>query len=237
MVLSPFFQMRYLKRVPANRFALRHSTIFILVLFYFPLAAQGAEKRATIQGVSHANLRTGPGVSHPANTILNVNDQLIIEGKEGEWYFVTALNGQKGYVHQSLVRVISGESVPATRDDVVATKPAVGEAQPLPKLAPVALSAAPTALSPATLEPALQDSEPLGVKAETKTSQAPVIADANDSRTVQTKSPPLIQLLEGREADIVLWLAIAVAFFLIGWICGGNYYLRRDRLRRTRLRF
>jgi len=46
-----------------------------------------------------------------------------------------------------------------------------------------------------------------------------------------------MELLEGRERDMVLWLTIAVAFFLIGWICGGNYYLRRDRIRRTKLRF
>jgi hypothetical protein len=51
------------------------------------------------------------------------------------------------------------------------------------------------------------------------------------------KSPSLIQLLEGRETDMVLWSAIAVAFFFIGWICGGNFYLRRDRKRRTKLRF
>jgi uncharacterized membrane protein len=36
---------------------------------------------------------------------------------------------------------------------------------------------------------------------------------------------------------MMLWAAIAIVFFLIGWICGGHYYLRRDRARRTRLRF
>jgi hypothetical protein len=51
------------------------------------------------------------------------------------------------------------------------------------------------------------------------------------------KSPSIIQMLEGRESDLVLWLSIAVVFFMIGWILGGNYYLRRDRVRRRKLRF
>lgn len=48
---------------------------------------------------------------------------------------------------------------------------------------------------------------------------------------------PLIRLLEGREMEILWWLGVALCIFIIGWICGGNYYLRRDRIRRTKLRF
>ena len=51
------------------------------------------------------------------------------------------------------------------------------------------------------------------------------------------KSPSIIQMLEGRESDLLVWLSIAVVFFMIGWILGGNYYLRRDRVRRRKLRF
>jgi hypothetical protein len=51
------------------------------------------------------------------------------------------------------------------------------------------------------------------------------------------KSPSIIQMLEGRESDLLLWLSIALVFFMIGWILGGNYYLRRDRVRRRKLRF
>jgi hypothetical protein len=51
------------------------------------------------------------------------------------------------------------------------------------------------------------------------------------------KSPSIIQMLEGRESDLLVWLSIAVVFFMIGWIFGGNYYLRRDRVRRRKLRF
>jgi hypothetical protein len=44
-------------------------------------------------------------------------------------------------------------------------------------------------------------------------------------------------MLEGRENDLVLWASIAGVAFIIGWICGGNYYVRRDRSRRRKLRF
>ena len=51
------------------------------------------------------------------------------------------------------------------------------------------------------------------------------------------KAPSLIQRLEGREGDVMIWLAIAAVFFLVGWIGGGIHARRRERSRRTRLRF
>jgi hypothetical protein len=60
---------------------------------------------------------------------------------------------------------------------------------------------------------------------------------AKEPNIPAAKSPSIIQMLEGRESDLLLWLSIAVVFFMIGWILGGNYYLRRDRVRRRKLRF
>jgi len=51
------------------------------------------------------------------------------------------------------------------------------------------------------------------------------------------KPLPVVRVLEGREGDILWWLAVALCVFVVGWICGGNYYLRRDRTRRNKLRF
>jgi hypothetical protein len=50
-------------------------------------------------------------------------------------------------------------------------------------------------------------------------------------------APSLIQRLEGREGDFTVWLALAVTFFLAGWIGGSIYSRRRERSRRGRLRF
>ncbi len=58
-----------------------------------------------------------------------------------------------------------------------------------------------------------------------------------DSKSQPKKSPSILQMLEGHEQEVLIGAAIATAFFLIGWIGGGNYYLRRERRRRTKLRF
>lgn len=51
------------------------------------------------------------------------------------------------------------------------------------------------------------------------------------------KPTSIIKMLEGHERELLAAVMIAAAFFSIGWICGGNYYLRRDRRRRSKLRF
>lgn len=53
----------------------------------------------------------------------------------------------------------------------------------------------------------------------------------------QGRPLPVIKVVEGREWEILRWLGVGLCIFIIGWICGGNYYLRRDRIRRTKLRF
>jgi hypothetical protein len=70
-------------------------------------------------------------------------------------------------------------------------------------------------------------------KREDSTSTSPVA----EQKAPGEKSPSIIQMLEGRENDLILWLSIAAVAFAIGWIFGGNYYLRRDRARSKKLRF
>jgi hypothetical protein len=65
----------------------------------------------------------------------------------------------------------------------------------------------------------------------------PFAAAADAPPPIAAKAPSLIQRLEGRESDVMIGLAIAVVFFLVGWISGGIHARRRDRSRRTRLRF
>jgi hypothetical protein len=63
------------------------------------------------------------------------------------------------------------------------------------------------------------------------------VPPATEQENPAEKSPSIIQMLEGRESDLLVWLSIAVVSFMMGWIFGGNYYLRRDRVRRRKLRF
>lgn len=76
-------------------------------------------------------------------------------------------------------------------------------------------------------------SETNNQKAERSAPTAPSI----EPKIPSDKSPSVIQMLEGREEDLIVWASIAVVFFAIGWVWGGNYYLRRDRVRSRKLRF
>lgn len=76
-------------------------------------------------------------------------------------------------------------------------------------------------------------SETTNQKTERSTPTAPSV----EQKIPSEKSPSVIQMLEGHEEDLVIWASIAVVFFAIGWIWGGNYYLRRDRARSRKLRF
>lgn len=48
---------------------------------------------------------------------------------------------------------------------------------------------------------------------------------------------PIIKVLEGKEWEVLGWFGVALCIFILGWICGGHYYLRRDRVKSTKLRF
>jgi hypothetical protein len=63
------------------------------------------------------------------------------------------------------------------------------------------------------------------------------IQNMQNEKVLSEKSRSIMQMLEGHETELLVAAAIAVVFFSVGWICGGNYYLRRDRRRRSKLRF
>jgi hypothetical protein len=71
--------------------------------------------------------------------------------------------------------------------------------------------------------------------APTARTAAEVMSDENAAPSPQPSS--LIRVLEEREDELMLWLTIAITFFIVGWICGGNFYLRRERKRSRKLRF
>ncbi|TAJ87194.1 hypothetical protein EPO44_15655 [bacterium] len=75
-----------------------------------------------------------------------------------------------------------------------------------------------------------------GVGEETK-SNLPVPPPPRLERESKGKPLPVVKVLEGKEREILWWLGAALCIFVIGWVCGGNYYLRRDRIRRRKLHF
>ncbi len=210
----------------------------ILPVIYCAAAAQGQARRASVQGATHVNLRSGPGLSHTPITVLSENAPLIIEGQEGEWMRVKTADGQQGYVHQSLVKILDDDQKPTPAKESMAGETAVATVK-------TPQSSVPDTPPTRTKAPVKSDGESVSTTESAAESSPPVaaspartFAEQKESKPAEpVKSPPLIHLLEGRESDMTVWLAIAVAFFLLGWICGGNFYLRRDRARRTKLRF
>jgi uncharacterized protein YraI len=65
----------------------------------------------------------------------------------------------------------------------------------------------------------------------------PLSPQKEERETPQSKPFAIIKVLEGKEWEILWWFGAALGIFITGWICGGNYYLRRDRIRRTKIHF
>ena len=196
----------------------RLAILFLLLsssLFFDSSVVLAAEIKATIQ-VTSANLGAGPSWNEPSKAILKEGDQLRVESDKGDGYLVTTPDGQKGYVYRTVVKLAAVESLPIL-EKPQEPKSSAGEPNKPPQAAP---AKSPAAASPV---PRSKGADSVIPPAEQKGSSA--------------ESPPLIRLLEGHETDVLVWAGIAVAFFFVGWICGGNYYLRRERLRRTKLRF
>jgi hypothetical protein len=64
-----------------------------------------------------------------------------------------------------------------------------------------------------------------------------VQAAAQKTEPRQVRTPSIVEMLEGRENELIVGAAVAAAFFIVGWICGGNYYVRRERKQRNKIRF
>lgn len=189
------------------RSALLSCAVLWLVLLRGDGAAELAGKRGRIVGESFVNLRSGPNLSYPSKVVLRKGEEVTIEKEEGAWYFVTLPDGRKGYVHKTLVALLGSE-----------------------------------ALRPAAKKEALKTlpvkEDVVGDSGSEEKNNPPQISPRGTKReTVKGKPLPIVKILEGREWEMLWWLGAALCVFVIGWICGGNYYLRRDRIRRNRLHF
>jgi hypothetical protein len=207
-----------------------------LILFFFALLSfayrvDAADQKGVISGSPEANLRTGPGLESAIKITLKEGDQVVVEKAEGEWYQVTAADGQKGFIHRSLVKIAGDTPAPVTPGAALATpqKAAAIEAKepgsgptrpPLP-----AASSAPTTSSPPQAVP------------RPASKAAPPITTPSPAQPAAAKPQSILQMIEGHENEFKIALLIAGGSFVLGWICGGSYYVRRERKRRGKLSF
>jgi SH3 domain-containing protein len=209
--------------MPEMRWFLLSLSFLLLFCFVGRSCVEAAPRKATFQGSREVNPGVGPGVDQGIRSVLKENDQLAVQEEQGEWYLVETSAGQKGYVHKNFVKLADEER-------------AAADGAKEPKKLPTTDASAPGGEQPSLPIPAANKVQPASQSAVSGQT-ASTIRKPDERMTVTAKAPSLIELLEGRETDMMLWAAIAIVFFLIGWICGGHYYLRRDRARRTRLRF
>ena len=200
----------------------RYLCRFIIVLVLLlsagsAIAAEAVAQKATVFGTPTANLRAGAGVEHELKLILKEGDQVTIETLEGEWNLVTAPDGQQGYIHKNLLKPVQNVTVPP---QIAPPQKGVAVATPTPE----------TGRAKAVPAPANSPTKP--------PSPTPAAASGEVAKTKITdgQAPSLLQMLEGHELEVKIGLLVAGVAFVIGWFCGGHYYIRREQKHRRRLR-
>jgi SH3-like domain-containing protein len=80
-------------------------SIIIFLLILLLAGAASAERLAVSAPV--ANIRSGPGTRHNVLWKVEKYFPLLVIEKSGQWYYFEDFEGDKGWVHQSLVSKIS----------------------------------------------------------------------------------------------------------------------------------
>ena len=186
------------------------------------LAAEAIGQKTTVYGTPTANLRAGAGVEHELKLTLKEGDEVTIEKVEGDWFLVSAADGQKGYIHKNLLKPMENLApVPPQVAPVSAQKAANSTATAAAQGSSVGQSVPPTLAKPEKSPPA---------------AEIPVPLEVARVKPADGKSPSLLQLLEAHEAEAKIALVVAGVAFVLGWVCGGLYSVRRERKHRRRLR-
>jgi len=202
------------------------AVLLFLSLFISSGRGGAAESKAAVFGTPTANLRAGAGIEHALKMTLKEGDQVSVEKLEGEWYLVSAADGQKGYVHKNLLKLAAD----ATPQPTLPPQPAPAKMNSTEAKEP-AKDAAPTVVSAAPAPPPTTKEGP-----KPPPPPAPV-PRVEQPKAAEAKSQSILQMLEGHETEVKIGLLVAGIAFALGWLCGGGYYARRERKSRYKLRF
>ena len=199
------------------RISILHILFISLVLVFGEGLAELEEKKGKIAGASHVNLRSGPGTSHPPIKILRIGEEVDVERLEGSWYRVSLPDGKSGYVYKPLVYLSGHEEA-----ESIQAANAPGQEHGVSK-----------GIAVKGTNGAEEKSRSRAPRRQIEFSQTnPVEKDSPKD------NPPLTMGIgQERLLVIVIWITAALCIFILGWILGGNYYLRRDRIYRSKLHF
>lgn len=210
--------------------AIYRVSLALLVYLLTSSTATGAEK-ALVFGTPTANLRVGPSIEQPIIITLKEGDAVMVERLDGEWYQVTAPEGQKGFINKNLLKFAEVQkSVAAPAKAPGSETKETGKPPVLPNAAAPAAAPEKTAAAPAA--PAAAPAP--GVVPTTPVAKGPEPLKLAGN-AAPAKSRPLIDRVAGREMETAIWLGVALLTFVLGWICGGIHSMRRERFKRSRL--
>ncbi len=227
----------------ASLASLSLTLLFALTPSISQALTETTERRGRVAGASHVNLRSGPGISYPPVTIIKNGEEVNVEKLEGSWYRISLPDGSRGYVYAELIHILPEKSelelsvAPVTPPTPIIEVPLE---DPTPKPQPETVTLEPMVEQPDEILPT-----PIVAQAEVPVEETPASPPEIESfppkteavvpRQIETTVP--VKGSHERVWEIVGWIIVPSCIFVLGWILGGNYYLRRDRIERTKLRF
>ena len=246
---------------------LPHILFFSLVLLSRDGLTDLKEKKGEIVGASHVNLRSGPGISHPPTKILRIGEEVAVERLEGSWYRVSLPDGMRGYVYEAFIYLLSRPEIKFAKEDpaTAQVKQAAEESateQPTEAAREESASDQETevARKNSVAERVREGAEEQPFAQEKEAPNERNLIETNSGKNEEPSTPSAHSLdistanLAEREnpaanaipptdpswgslREMAIWSMVALCIFILGWILGGNYYLRRDRIERTKIHF
>jgi hypothetical protein len=213
----------------AERYAL---SIFLLAILFLIVSSHTgtAANKAIVPANAPVNLGAGSGVEQPFSPrFMNLAP---VAAEEWGWkrHAGIATDHRSEPVHENSWKFVN-EAAAQTSDPGAPSKIPAEPKESTKKSdskTPAKVQTPPAGKTARTAPPS---------KASPPAKSVAPVDDSLERKMPPVKSPSILQMLEGHETELTVATTIAVAFFIIGWICGGNYHLRRDRRRRTKIRF
>ena len=163
--------------------------------------------------------------------ITNGAGQVVIDKIEAESYLITSSDAQQAFIYKYLLSIADETAAPVTPSvpspvQKSATNIEVKETSKQPSVSiPVTSAPASTTTAPTQAVP-------------TRVTKVPsAAAQPAAPKAAAAKPQSILQMIEGHETEFKIGVLIAVGSFVLGGICGGSYYVRRERKRRGKLRF
>jgi hypothetical protein len=163
--------------------------------------------------------------------ITNGAGRIVIDKAAAEAYLISNGDAQRAFIDRYLVNIADEPAAPVTPSVASPTQKSAANIEVKKTAKQPAVS------TPASSAPASTTSAPMQAVPTPVTKAPSAAAQPAAPKAAAAKPQSILQMIEGHEAEFKIGVLIAVGSFVLGWICGGSYYVRRERKRRGKLRF